>query len=203
MAFTDFKSIAQVQETFDIKYSEADYIQYTADIEPSSAFLEEFTFSREHIDVFASETSRCENVIYPILRDVYKRYVDCFSLWSHKSIAYDAQLSGTPDYLISTKSALGKTVLGTPIIVVVEAKRNDFVEGWGQCLAELVAIQKINDDNVKPIYGVVTDGELWQFGRLAENLFTRHKTALSIGELERVFGAIAYLLQTHLPEAVV
>ena len=203
MAFTDFKSIAQVQETFDIKYSEADYIQYTADIEPSSAFLEEFTFSREHIDVFASETSRCENVIYPILRDVYKRYVDCFSLWSHKSIAYDAQLSGTPDYLISTKSALGKTVLGTPIIVVVEAKRNDFVEGWGQCLAELVAIQKINNDDMKPIYGVVTDGELWQFGRLAKNLFTRHKTALSIGELERVFGAIAYLLQTHLPEAVV
>ena len=203
MAFTDFKSIAQVQETFDIKYSEADYIQYTADIEPSSAFLEEFTFSREHIDVFASETSRCENVIYPILRDVYKRYVDCFSLWSHKSIAYDAQLSGTPDYLISTKSASGKTVLGTPIIVVVEAERNDFVEGWGQCLAELVAIQKINDDDVKPIYGVVTDGELWQFGRLAKNLFTRHKTALSIGELERVFGAIAYLLQTHLPEAVV
>lgn len=203
MGFTDFKSIAQVQETFDIKYSEADYIQYTADIEPSSAFLEEFTFSREHIDVFASETSRCENVIYPILRDVYKRYVDCFSLWSHKSIAYDAQLSGTPDYLISTKSALGKTVLGTPIIVVVEAKRNDFVEGWGQCLAELVAIQKINDDDMKPIYGVVTDGELWQFGRLAKNLFTRHKTALSIGELERVFGAIAYLLQTHLPEAVV
>ena len=201
MAFTDFKSIAQVQETFDIKYSEADYIQYTPNIEPSSAFLEEFTFSREHIDVFASETSRCENVIYPILRDVYKRYVDCFSLWSHKSIAYDAQLSGAPDYLISTKSALGKTVLGTPIIVVVEAKRNDFVEGWGQCLAELVAIQKINNDDIKPVYGIVTDGELWQFGRLAKDLFTRHKTALSIGELERVFGAIAYLMQTHLPEA--
>ena len=201
MAFTDFKSIAQVQETFDIKYSEADYIQYTPNIEPSSAFLEEFTFSREHIDVFASETSRCENVIYPILRDVYKRYVGCFSLWSHKSIAYDAQLSGAPDYLISTKSALGKTVLGTPIIVVVEAKRNDFVEGWGQCLAELVAIQKINDDDIKPVYGIVTDGELWQFGRLARDLFTRHKTALSISELERVFGAIAYLMQTNLPEA--
>ncbi len=48
MAFTDFKSIAQVQETFDIKYSEADYIEYLPNIEPSSAFLEEFTFSSEH-----------------------------------------------------------------------------------------------------------------------------------------------------------
>ncbi len=117
MAFTDFTSIAQVQETFDIKYVEEEYIRYDVDIEPSPAFLEEFTFSQQHIDVFASETSRCENVIYPILRDVYKKYADRFSLWSHKSIAYDVQLSGTPDYLISTKSALGKTVLGTPIII--------------------------------------------------------------------------------------
>ena len=150
MAFTDFKSIAEVQETFDIKYMETDYIQYDSNIEPSSAFLEEFTFSQKHIDVFASETSRCENVIYPILRDVYKNYADCFSLWSHKPIAYDAQLIGTPDYLISTKSALGKTVLGRPIIVVVEAKRNDFIEGWGQCLAELIAVQRINGDPLKP-----------------------------------------------------
>ncbi len=198
MAFTDFKSIAQVQETFGIKYTEADYIQYD-DIEPSPAFLAEFAFSQQYIDVFASETSRGENVIYPIFREVYKKYVDCFSLWSHKSIAYDAQLSGTPDYLISTKSALGKTVLGTPIIVGVEAKRNDFIEGWGQCLAELVAVQRINDDDVKPVYGIVTDGEMWQFGKLAENLFTRNETVLAISELRKVFGAIGHLMRANLP----
>lgn len=199
MAFTDFKSIAQVQETFGIKYTQEDYIQYDASIEPSPAFLEEFAFSQQYIDVFASETSRCENVIYPILRDVYKKYVDCFSLWSHKSIAYDAQLSGTPDYLISTKSALGKTVLGSPVIVVVEAKRNDFIEGWGQCLAELVAVQRINGDDVKPIYGIVTDGEMWQFGKLVGNLFTRNETVLAISELRKVFGAIAHLMRANLP----
>jgi len=198
MAFTDFTSISQAQETFGIKYTEADYIQYD-DIEPSPAFLDEFAFSLRHIDVFASERSRCENVIYPIIREVYKNYVDSFALWSHKSISYDAQLSGTPDYLISTKSALGKTVLGTPIIVVVEAKRNDFVEGWGQCLAELVAIQKINDDDVKPVYGIVTDGEMWQFGKLVQDLFTRNETVLTLNELNKVFGAIGYLMHTNLP----
>ena len=96
MAFADFTSIAQVQETFGIKYVEEEYIRYDVDIEPSAAFLEEFAFSQQHIDVFASETARCENVIYPILRDVYKKYADRFSLWSHKSIVYDTQLSGTP-----------------------------------------------------------------------------------------------------------
>ena len=199
MAFTDFTSIAQVQETFNIKYMEEASIQHTIDIEPSAAFLEEWSFSQRHIDVFASETSRCENVIYPVLRDVYKHYVDCFSLWSHKSIGYDAQLSGTPDYLISTKSALGKTVLGTPIIVVVEAKRNDFIVGWGQCLAELVAVQRINGDPLKSVYGIVTDGEMWQFGKLIEDLFTRYKTALTIGELKAVFSAIGHLMQANLP----
>ena len=73
MAFTDFKSIRQVQETFDIKYTEADYIRYER-VEPSKAFLEEFEFSQRHINVFSSEAARCENVIYPILRDVYKNY---------------------------------------------------------------------------------------------------------------------------------
>ena len=200
MAFTDFTSIAQVQETFHIKYIEEDYIRYDIDIEPSSTFLEEFTFSRQYIDVFASETSRCENVIYPILRDVYKKYADRFSLWSHKSITYDAQLSGTPDYLISTKSTLGKTVLGTLIIVVVEAKRNDFIEGWGQCLAELVTVQRINDDALKPVSGIVTDGEMWQFGKLVEDVFTRNKSPIAISELQKVFGAIGHLMQANLPE---
>ena len=90
-------------------------------------------------------------------------------------------------------------MLGTPIIVVVEAKRNDFIAGWGQCLAELVAIQRINDD-VKPVYGIVTDSEMWQFGKLAEDVFTRNTPPLAIGELRKVFGAIGHLIQANLPE---
>ena len=199
MAFTDFKSIRQVQEAFDIKYTEADYIQYE-NLEPSEAFLEEFEFSQRHINIFSSEASRCENVIYPILRDVYKNYVEWFSLWSHESISYDAELSGTPDYLVSTKSALGKTVPGIPILIVVEAKRNDFVIGWGQCLAELVAVQKINNDTLKHVYGIVTDGTLWQFGKLAGDLFTLSEIALTINELKKIFGAIGYLMRDSLPE---
>ena len=199
MAFTDFKSMRQVQEAFNIKYTEANYLQYE-DVEPSKAFLEEFEFSQRHINVLSSEAARCENIIYPILRDVYKNYVERLSLWSHESISYDAELNGTPDYLVSTKSDLGKTVPGIPILVVVEAKRNDFVIGWGQCLAELVAVQKISNDNLKRVYGIVTDGTLWQFGKLVEDLFTLSETALTINELKKVFGAIGYLMRDSLPE---
>jgi len=197
MAFTDFKSIAQVQEEYNIKYGEENFIDYIELIPPDS-FIEELDFNLDNIDVFTSEASRCENVIYPIIREVYKNYVDRYTLWSHKSISIDDKLTGTPDYLISTKSELGKTVLGLPVLVVVEAKQNNFMEGWGQCAAELLAVQKINQNDESLVYGVVTDGELWQFGRLQSNLFIKHKAGITITDLNKVFGAVGYLLMQHL-----
>jgi hypothetical protein len=193
MAFTDFKSIAQVQQEYNIRYSEESFISYL-DLKPSEHFREEFEFNLENIDVFTSEASRCENVIYPILREVYKSFVDKYTLWSHKSISYDNKLTGTPDYLISTRSELGKTILGFPLVVVVEAKQNNFIEGWGQCLAELIAAQKMNKNEEKPIYGIVTDGELWQLGRLSLDVFTKEKTRIAITDLDKLFGAITFLL---------
>ncbi len=193
MAFSDFKTLAQVQEEYNIKYSEEDFIEYD-DLKPSDSFIEELEFSEKNMDIFASESSRCENVIYPVLKEVYKTFVDKYALWSHKSIKYDAKLNGTPDYLFSTKSELGKTVLGLPIVIVVEAKQNDFSEGWGQCLAELVASQKINKTAESPVYGIVTDGEVWQFGKLASDEFTKNKSRITINDLDKIFGSISFLL---------
>jgi hypothetical protein len=195
MAFSDFKSIAQVQEGYKIKYVEEDFIEHY-ELHPSKVFLEEFEFNRKNIDIFSSEASRCENIIYPIIREVYKSFVDKYSLWSHKSISYDDQLNGTPDYIISTKSELGKTVLGLPVVLVAEAKQNNFIEGWGQCLAELVAAQKINEQETIAVYGIVTDGELWQFGKLMSNIFTKHNTSLTINSIDNLFQAIGYLLKS-------
>ena len=144
----------------------------------------------KYIDVYASEGARCENVIYPILREVYKGYADAYALWVKKLLTYDETLSGTPDYFISTRSELGMLTVGTPLIILVEAKKNDFEQGWGQCLAELVAAQKINDDPDTPVYGIVSDGERWQFGKLTGDAFTRHKTSFSIDDIPTLFGAI-------------
>ncbi len=195
MAFTDFKSISEVQKEFNIKFSEGSFVQIK-EFEISQHFLEDLEFSLDHIDIFISEPSRCENIIYPILREIYKNYADNYSLWSHKSISYNDRLSGIPDYMISTKSELGKTVLGRPLLIIVEAKKNDFEQGWGQCLAELVTAQKINSNDELPVYGIVTDGELWQFGKLVRNEFTKEKIRLTINDLPEIFGAIAHLIES-------
>jgi hypothetical protein len=193
MAFSDFTSIAEVQEEYQIKYTEATFIEYL-DLKPTALFLQELEFNEQHLDIFTSEASRCENVIYPVLREVYKQFANQYTLWSHKSITYDSKLTGTPDYLFATRSELGKTVLGLPFVVVVEAKQNNFSEGWGQCLAELVAAQKLNREENLPVYGIVTDGELWQFGNLVGNLFVKQKDRITISDLNKLFGAIGFLL---------
>ena len=190
MAFSDFKAIPDVQEKFKITYATDDLLGTEEIVNPSDQFLSELAFSMKYIDVYASEGARCENVIYPILREVYKGYADAYALWVKKPLAYDETLNGTPDYFISTRSELGILTVGTPLIILVEAKKNDFEQGWGQCLAELVAAQKINDDPDTPVYGIVSDGERWQFGKLTGDAFTRHKTSFSIDNIPTLFGAI-------------
>ena len=194
MAFSDYKSISQVQEDFKVKYQEDNFL-VTQDLEPSPAFLEEFQFSMNNIDVYTSEASRAEAIIFPILREIYKRHYEKYSFWVQKALTYNKKLSGTPDYLIGTKSELGKTYLETPLVIIAEAKKNDFEQGWGQCLAELIAAQKLNGKPRFAVHGIVTDGKFWEFGKLAEDVFTKNAESYSVDHLPQLFGALNAIFQ--------
>ncbi len=79
--------------------------------------------------------------------------------------------------------------------MLVEAKKNDFEVGWGQCLAELVAAQKINENMENPVYGIVSDGTFWQIGHLVGETFTQNRTSFSVDNLLVLFGAIDSVFQ--------
>ncbi len=194
MAFSNYKSISEVQKQFEIKYQEVNFI-VAQDIEPPESFLKEFAFNREYIDIYTSEAARSEAIIFPMLREVYKHYHQQYSFWIQKAISYDHDLSGTPDYIVATKSALGKTVLESPLLIIVEAKKNDFEQGWGQCLAELVAAQKLNHDPNMLVHGIVTDGKLWEFGKLRADTFTKNIVSYTIDDVARLFGVLKFVFQ--------
>lgn len=196
MAFTDFNSPEEVQKAYNITYSEEEFL-HPVPRTPSENFLQDFEFSRTNFDIFSSEASRCEAVIFPLLREACKNFVADYALWSHKSLAAatDPKLTGTPDYIIAHRSELGKNVLGFPLVLIAEAKQNNFTKGWGQCLAELVAAQSLNARPEQPIYGIVTDAEVWQFGKLTEKKFTRNLSRALIDNIEEVFGAVYHLLE--------
>lgn len=194
MAFSDFKTIADVQTKYGIKYTEENFVDIQP-TEPPEQFREEFEFNRRNLDIFASEASRCELAILPLIREVYKSFFEKYVLWIQKSISYDDDLSGTPDYMVSTRSELGKTIIGIPLVMIVEAKRNDFEQGWAQCLSELYAAQKINDDDSIPLHGIVTDGNFWQFGKLLKSTFVKNIVSYSIDNLSELFGAVTFIFQ--------
>jgi hypothetical protein len=195
MAFSDYKNVGQVQREYGIKYLEEDFIP-PRQFEPSAVFLEEFGFNQATIDVFSSEGARAEAVIFPILREVYKRHHEKYSLWIQKALVYDDKLNGTPDYIVATRSELGKTVLDTPLVMMAEAKKNDFEQGWGQCLAELVAAQKLNGNIHRPVYGVVTDGKFWEFGKLTNGTMIKNKAVGTVNEMAELMGMLDFVFQS-------
>lgn len=189
MAFSDYKHISQVQQQFCITAREERFL-VVQNREPSPQCREELLFNQQHFDPYASEASRTELLIFPILREVYKSYVPKYELWIQKHLYCNDNLRGTPDYLLATRSELGKRVLATPLLIVVEAKRNDFDEGWGQCLAELVAAQIIKKDPSRPVYGIVTDAKRWEFGKLTDNIFSDNTESYNIEHLSTLLGAL-------------
>ncbi|NET83861.1 MAG: hypothetical protein F6J94_18615 [Moorea sp. SIO1F2] len=192
MSFDSYKTIGEVLQEFTITATEANYILET-DTVIREAFKEDLEFCLREFTVEESEYAICETIIFPLLKEVYRQYRDKFTLWSHKPITYDQQLTGIPDYILAKRSPLGKQIFEKPYFVAVEAKKDDFIKGWGQCLAEMIAIQKLNDQSEQTIFGIVSNGQLWQFGKLKGNLYTREINNYTISDLERLYSAINYV----------
>jgi hypothetical protein len=114
-------------------------------------------------------------------------------LWSHQALNYDEKLSGFPEYILAKKSPLGKVVFDQPYFMLVEAKQDNFEAGWGQCLAEMIAAQRLNADFSMTVYGIVSNGDRWQFGKLEGSDFSRNITFYTIQELDKLFSAVNYV----------
>lgn len=194
MSFSNYKSIGAVAKEFQIKYvlkNIVSEVKFTV----SKNFQEELDLLFTDGVVDNSEDAICENLIYPVLKEVWKTYRKQLTLWSHQALSYNENLSGQPDYIITKRSPLGTIVFDKPYFLVVEAKQDKFEEGWGQCLAELIAVQKINNDLQQRIWGIVSNGKVWQFGQLQGDIFTRNKTFYTIQDLEKLFAVINYIFQ--------
>lgn len=63
----------------------------------------------------------------------------------------------------------------------------------GQCLAALFAAQNINQIPEMMIYGIVSNGEIWEFGSFKSNRFTKNIKTYSIQYLEQLFAAVNYV----------
>jgi hypothetical protein len=194
MAFSSFKTIGEVIKAFQVTYTESNFISEIKFNIPDY-FREDLELMMRDAVIDNSEFAICENLIYPVLKEVWKIYRNHFLLWSHQSLNYDEKLSGFPEYILAKRSPLGKVVFDKPYFILIEAKQDNFETGWAQCLAEMIAAQRLNGEYKIIIFGIVSNGDRWQFGKLEGEIFTRNSTYYTIQEIDKLFGAVNFIFQ--------
>ena len=140
-----------------------------------------------------SEKARAEFIVAPILLEVREQLHETISIYSgvRFDVSPEEGLQGVCDFLVTKSPPL--PAVQTPVIVLVEAKKNDLEEGLGQCAAEMIAAQRVNQrDNILdlPVYGCVTTGELWQFLKLADTHLVIEPEKLYIEALDKILGML-------------
>ena len=194
MPFASYASIGEVARAYQITLRDEKFV--TPLERPVSAVLrEELAFAENFAAYNISEPAVCEWLIHPFLKEVWKSYLDDLMLWSHVPLNYDANLCGTPDYLLARRSPLGRWVLELPYLLVVEAKRDDPEHGWSQCLAALRAAQKLNNLPELMLYGIATNGRSWEFGKLVGTTFTRDPRPFTWTEVEILCGVLHFVFE--------
>ena len=193
MAYGKFGTYEEVATQFKIKLIEASFIQKKEITIPESLF----EFINDNLRLkrsYVSENAICEAIISPILNIISK--YNQIPLWSHVrfDISEEEGLVGIPDFLIAPSSDIG-TTFTHPIICVTEAKKENFNEGWAQALSEMIAAQRFNQTPDKDIYGIVTTGLFWQFGKLNQHNFTQEVIAYSaVEDLQQLFDVLNWLV---------
>jgi hypothetical protein len=59
----------------------------------------------------------------------------------------------------------------------------------------MIAAQRLNENPEQEVFGIVSNGDIWQLGKLKSNVFTRNQRFYTIQELDKLFAAINYVFQ--------
>jgi hypothetical protein len=135
--------------------------QLSVPLRPPSDFLKENLRRLEAFDLQMSELGKTL-LIDALFAEIVPNYPK-LKVWKAALLETDT-LTGVADYVITPKRAF----MATPLLCVAEAKRDDFVQGRAQCVAEMVACQWNNQqkDHLRDVYGIVSNGQGWQFYKL-------------------------------------
>ena len=133
-------------------------------------------------------------IIAPILIDLRKQFNNHITVFSGINFTVDSDqgLNGICDFLISYSDEL--LLLTAPIITLVEAKKEDLNAGLGQCIAEMIAAQRFNqqeENQISEIFGTVTSGTVWKFLKLEKNNVFIDLTEYYIQDLAKILGILA------------
>lgn len=166
MGYGDFTFDSLLAE-FNLSVVQAPLFTPPPHVEPPPWLLD--TLQKGRSIAFYSEKSRSEFIVAPVLLTCQEMLRSACCLYSGIRLDVDPEkgLKGECDFILA--KAPPAPALRAPLMVIVEAKKNDIEEGLAQCAAQMVAARLFNEQHKEPVaamYGCVTTGEAWQFLRL-------------------------------------
>ncbi len=195
MSYSEFKSIAEVCNRFDLNIDESQNL-FTdiATVEVSELLQQILKRNIPLANAINTEKARSELLIAPTLleiRQIFNNEVGFFS-GSEFNIDSELGLNGYCDFILTASREIYE--INRPVVTLVEAKNENIKGGLAQCIAEMVAAQRFNErDNVNlPIFGAVTTGIIWQFIRLDGNFVWIDLQEYYIRDTPKLLGILSH-----------
>ena len=197
MAYSNF-TLEEVRTTFQLETVES--IGLFFEIEPivlRPHFTQELAKKVPLATAINTEKARSELIVADVLFELREHFEGRISLFSGIDFNVDAEkgLVGLCDFLISLSPR--QIILEAPVIMIVEAKKENLTGGVGQCVAEMLAAQRFNAEkgnDIPCIYGTITSGTEWLFLKLKRNQLHIDLTIYQIAQCDKILGILAQMV---------
>ncbi len=191
-------TLSTVRRTFHLTQKRVPLFKNIPSVEPDQWLTETLKKGMELI--IDTEKARSELIIMPILLASRELNRNRFTIYSGETFDVDhvRNLNGECDFILTYTSPLPS--IQSPIITLVEAKKNDIDGSLGQCTAQMVAAQLFNrneQENIDTIFGCVTTGEAWQFLKLEQDVIYIDKNRYYINIIPQILGIIQVIIDFY------
>ncbi|NEP10922.1 MAG: hypothetical protein F6K14_12045 [Symploca sp. SIO2C1] len=196
MSYREF-TWSKAKQDFNLKTVEGErFLPEIRAVQPSALLQETLKRGVPWAIAVGNEKARSEAIINPILLEVKQILEGKISVFSGEefNIEPEVGLNGICDFLVSQSPE--QIAVEAPVLVVVEAKKEDLKRGMGQCLAEMVAAQRFNQANqqaIPTIYGSVSMGTAWRFLKLEGSTVTVDLTDYPVPPVEQVLSILVWI----------
>ncbi len=196
MAYSRF-TLSKVVENFQLTIIEGDrFLPDVPPISPSALLTDTLKETVPWAIAVSSEKARSEGIINPVLLEVRRRLRGKISVFSGEefTVQPEVDLTGDVDFLISRSPE--QLFIKIPAVVLVATKTQDLKQALGECVAEMVAAQRFNEQkrlSISTIYGVVTSGTVWRFLKLEQQVITVDLTNYSLPPVEQVLSFLVWM----------
>ena len=166
-------------------------------VQPSDHLVTALARKAPLATTIGTEKAKSEMIVADVLVELREYFEHRISLFSGIDFNVDAEsgLTGVCDFLVSLSP--GQSFLEAPVIILVEAKKDDLLIGLGQCVAEMVAAQRFNAEkgnDIRCIYGVTTSGTDWKFLKLEGKCLHIDMTIYTLERCDRILGILASMV---------